>query len=340
MHLIYRNVNEAFKILVGLLQDNHPLVDRSSSRNGDVLYFVEPMTVTYEDPKERVLFNEARDANPFFHLFESLWMLAGRNDVAPLRYYVSTIGDYSDDGRVFHGAYGYRWRNSYPFDQLEVIVDELSKDPDSRRCVLQMWQAENDLGLGRVTKDKPCNTHIYFAVRDGMLDLTVCNRSNDLIWGMLGANVVHMSMLQEYMAARIGVEVGVYNQFTNNLHTYLSKWRRKEWALTQRVDPYTEMSPTALVPLVTDPERFEGECARMVDSIDGLFTEPFLRDVAQPMFAAFRKHKQRQYFNDLGAFELIERVHARDWRIVGKQWLERRYRRWREKSHVSQTGTD
>ena len=32
------------------------------------------------------------------------------------------------------------------------------------------------------------------------LCMTVCNRSNDMLWGAYGANVVHMSMLQEFVA--------------------------------------------------------------------------------------------------------------------------------------------
>jgi hypothetical protein len=35
--------------------------------------------------------------------------------------------------------------------------------------------------------------------------MTVTNRSNDLCWGMLGANYVHFTILQEYLAARLGV---------------------------------------------------------------------------------------------------------------------------------------
>jgi hypothetical protein len=70
MHRTFRGVNEAF---VGLVSDIHnrkiPTI-RTSSRNGDVLQIAEPVIITYEQPCERVLFNDARDANPFFHLCE------------------------------------------------------------------------------------------------------------------------------------------------------------------------------------------------------------------------------------------------------------------------------
>src|SRR5690606_13885482 len=141
MHLKFRNVNDAF---VGLVQGIHkkeiPTV-AMSSRYGDVLRIPEPVIITYRKPRERVLFNQKRDCNPFFHLYESLWMLAGRNDVASLAYYNKRMPEFSDNGKTFHGAYGYRWRNHFGWDQLRAIVEELRTNSNSRRVVLQMWDA-------------------------------------------------------------------------------------------------------------------------------------------------------------------------------------------------------
>ena len=82
MHVIRaRNVQEA--LVVGLQDLRRYGVERES-RNGPVVVFPEPVTTVCERPEERVLFHCERDANPFFHLFEALWMLAGRNDLAYL----------------------------------------------------------------------------------------------------------------------------------------------------------------------------------------------------------------------------------------------------------------
>ncbi|MCK9568820.1 thymidylate synthase, partial [Candidatus Pacearchaeota archaeon] len=269
MHLKTRNVNTAFQTLVsGIYTGSIPTVHRSS-RAGDVLQVEEPVIVTYSHPRERVLFNKKRDAPCFFTLFESLWMLAGRNDVAPLAYYNSQIADIaSDDGKTFNGAYGYRWRNGYggqeaggdgpyPYtedrrvDQLSIIIDQLRRKPESRRCVLQMWEVESDLLKIDETKDCCCNLSVLFSIRNEpfdcldptdpavfmpasdrvyrYLDMTVYNRSNDMIWGALGANVVHFSFLQEYVANCLGVEVGSYNQVSNNLHVYTERWEPEKW---------------------------------------------------------------------------------------------------------------
>ena len=355
MHFCQRNVNDAFDLLVKGFYNGHIETADMDSRNGPVRMIPEPVIVTYSCPRERVLFNAARDANPFFHLFESLWMLAGRNDVAPLKDYVSTIGDYSDDGVTLNGAYGERWR-SWEYnewqpisegeglpewrDQLQEIVNQLKADPNSRRCVLEMWDPQRD--LWSESKDKCCNLNVKFLIFDAKLNMMVDNRSNDLILGMLGANVVHFSMLQEYMAACVGVEVGKYHQVTNNLHVYLDKWKPEEWLESNdrnmhsppQVSYGVNVFPSA-IPLVENPEAFDKECAQFIDSIDGDFEEPFLRKVAQPMMAAFRAHKQRRYRGDNSAARLIERVQASDWCYAGTQWLLRRQKRWEAKSKVS-----
>jgi hypothetical protein len=52
--------------------------------------------------------------------------------------------------------------------------------------------------------------------------MTVFCRSNDLIWGAYGANAVHMSILQEYVACGLARPVGHYWQVSNNYHVYES----------------------------------------------------------------------------------------------------------------------
>lgn len=368
MHLTTRNVNTAFRDLVSSFNvgtsDPKSNVVRRPSRNGPVLQCDDPVTITYTHPRERVLFNQVRDANPFFHLYESLWMLAGRNDVAPLAYYASNMANYSDDGETLNGAYGYRWRHAqtslgddsvgpdnFEFDQLYILINHLKADPASRRAVLQMWNVEDDLlkiGPGEGTsKDVCCNTAVYFSIRSGspkfdegkagtvtvksFLDMTVTNRSNDLIWGCLGANAVHFSFLQEYMAARIGVEVGRYNHFTNNLHVYESNWKPNEWLVSSNVtEGYGDMKGRSFIPLVKDPATFEQELPRFVERFSGKlpaedladdWKEPFLLDVAQPMLIAFACHKVRDYH---GAFAGMEHIMADDWRIAATNWLTKR----------------
>ncbi len=216
MNLVVRNVNKAltegfWKLKTSGLFEN--------SRNGKVLVFHHPVMTTYQRPWERVLFNPIRDANPVFHLMESIWMLAGRTDSDWLLPFNSRMREYAESDGTIHGAYGFRWDGKWQ-NQLLEIVDILRTDPESRRAVLTMWGPEEDLAQNY--RDVPCNTHVYFDLRGRVLNMTVCNRSNDMLWGAYGANAVHFSILQEVMCEALNVPMGVYRQFSNNLHVYVN----------------------------------------------------------------------------------------------------------------------
>lgn len=282
----------------------------AESRVGQVLMLKEPILLKFggNDQVMRVLMNPFRDANPFFHLFEAIWMLSGSNNIKPLELFSSKIASFcSDDGVTANGAYGYRWRNyssgnpdEADVDQLDVLIEHLHKNPNSRRAVLQMWNVRDDLCKVDVTKDVCCNTAIYFSIgtaEDGnkCLNMSVTNRSNDLILGLLGANYVHFTILQEYMARSLGVKVGTWFHFTNNLHVYLtnnSGFHPHYWltgtpadikspisgkCLFERKNEFTKVydDPNWFVPLFTGPED-----KKWFDRYCNFLTE-FLTDISE-----------------------------------------------------------
>lgn len=386
MHLVYRNVNEAFANLVKDIHSGDIETVRKDSRNGPVLMVEEPVTITYMKPIERVLFNRARDANPFFHLYESLWMLGGHRDLASLKYFVSTFDQFSDDGIILNGAYGYRWINgacSYcngeggigydedgcanedkclvchgegVIDQLKILAEHLIKKPESRRAVLQMWNVKDDLMKIDTSKDVCCNLSACFSIRtqelsnpynrtfksDGLggvtetttfhtttrkyLDMTVFNRSNDMIWGTLGANAVHFSFLQEYMASALNAEVGKYSQISNNMHVYEKNFKPEEWLADETTDLYA-LGVVNNLPLVEDLWQFQGELAAFTATcpkkapLKELFEEKFFVKVAFPMIESFRLHKEKDYCSALSKAEEIEAV---DWKFAAINWLKKR----------------
>lgn len=191
-----------------------------NTRNGRVIRSPGIFVTNYLKPSNKVLFDPQRNANPFFHFFESLWMLAGRNDVEFLEQFSKNIASYTDDGKTFNAAYGHRWRNYFGFDQLKSVIELLKKDPTTRQAILQLWSADD---LNKPTRDKACNTLVKFELDEKTQDLnmTVFNRSNDMYWGTYGANVVQFSTLLEYVAASTGYRVGFYQQVSANTHLYL-----------------------------------------------------------------------------------------------------------------------
>jgi len=203
----------------------------SPSRNGPVVRSPTPFTIVWENLK-RVSSSAVRDANPFLHLIEAVWMLAGRNDVATVAKLAPNMANYSDDGVTLNGAYGYRWRKHFGFDQIEVLIKELKANPTTRRAVLIMHDAKDLIYGINGGKDQCCNFAIMFDVVNGALNMTVVNRSNDSVLGACGANLVHMSVLHEYMAGMTFMPVGTYYQTSNNMHLYteLNPVSKRCWA--------------------------------------------------------------------------------------------------------------
>lgn len=360
-----RNVHQALPTGIRHLLSHGYIRD---SRNGPVLLSPVPVATVYSHPNERVLFWPERDANPFFHLYESLWMLAGRQDVEPLARYAKNMLSYSDDGVIQHGAYGYRWRNMFNIDQLAAIANRLRVDPDDRRSVLQMWSAALDLGQPK--KDVPCNVTATFQRNaSGALDLTVFCRSNDIIWGAYGANAVHFSMLLEYMALWIGCPVGTYTQVSVNYHAYLSTLEPlKElpeeafshiYAVpTKCPNPYTDAAELdvtingdegrhyiAGAPAVrairmyhgSDIKDFNRRIHRLLFLADNGFSFEDEWNDDEPFFEAARRVlKAHQLWKTLPAphrytealRELDRADRSCDWVEAAKQWLRRRQLKW------------
>lgn len=200
------------------INDHHV---ETSSRNGPVWKFAEPVTTVYLNPKNFILRSALRNANPFFHMAEVAWMIGGYSDLDKIQPYNQRMATYSDDGQSLTGsAYGHRWANYFRYDQLKEAIEILQKTPDSRRVVLTHWDGFKDL-QNQGSGDLPCNLQVLLWIEKGYLSMTVTNRSNDMVYGCYGSNVVHFSCLQIILALALGVEVGSYWQVSNNLHIYL-----------------------------------------------------------------------------------------------------------------------
>lgn len=322
MELKIRNVNEAMEEALWALKS---MGEVETPRNGEVLVFPEPVMTTYRRPDERVLFWPARDANPVFHVMESLWMIAGRDDVEFVKYFNSRMINFSDDGRTLNGAYGHRWRNRFGTDQLARLIRHLRAEPNSRRAVLTMWGPQQDLA-NLESKDVCCNTHAYFEIRGGKLNMTVLCRSNDLVWGAYGANVVHFSFLQEFVASALDVPLGVYRQFSHNLHLYTELYDFKKYidCPPPIFDPYeaNEVRSRSIMDnndwggFLRDCERF---CCSPLDLPKG-YRHSFFQDVAYPMAMVTKSRKEKIGDGRYWA----ARIGAEDWQRATMEWIDRR----------------
>ena len=327
------------------------------SRNGPVLVAPGPVTTTYLNPREHILLSPTRDANPWLHIFDALWILDGGSDSAFLAYFAKNMADYSDDGVSSWGGYGHRLRNFFGHDQLEEIIAELKVNPTSRRCAFTMWNAwpmagdyDQNRHMNRDNpnlhdhdfhvavsggRDVPCNIGGVVDARGERLNLTIFNRSNDIIWGTYGANVVQFSLLLEYIAMRVGLPIGVYIQVSHNFHAYLEKASRVY--LRNVADDCAELFDGEPLPLPgTALEAGFDEDLRVfmswarhvirvgkgVDEPGPQFKTAFMQTVARPMFIAWTARKQKVHASNVDYW--INVIQAPDWQRACREWVERR----------------
>jgi hypothetical protein len=229
-----------------------------------------------------------------------------------------------------------------------------------------MWNVQDDLLKVDTGKDLCCNLSVVFKVETGRcrqcegsgyepntthgypecqrcdgkphecpryLNMVVFNRSNDLVWGMLGANVVQFSMLQEYLAAHLGLDVGRYDQVTADLHAYTDTWEPEKWLADvphwQHAYERHNWSPT---PLVASLKAFEEQLPDFVEYHKEwchgkplpCWTEPFLKEVAHPMCMVYGFYKRGEYKSCLRWLELVV---SPDWRAAAQGWVARRLAR-------------
>ena len=343
-----RNVHEAYPVMVDWLSRNGI---RNTSRNGDVLQAGEPVVISYERPLERVVFWPERDANPFFHLHESLWMLAGRDTVNDLTPFVSRMRTFSDDGETLHGAYGHRWRRHFETDQLAQISHNLRDNPSCRRQVLSMWDTNVDFGAR--SKDIPCNLQATFQ-RDPSdplrLNMTVFNRSNDLVWGALGANAVHFSFLLEWVALSSNMMPGKYHQVSANLHAYEDTFQQV-LPIVDHLRPVAGGGITSLyrsngvVPsqMDTNTSMLQADLADYWEhwGKDTEFVTDFFRDVAGPMRRMHEIYKERVEGKPdyQGALLFLSTKwkprEDNDWARAAREWVTRR---WKQTERAADDG--
>lgn len=230
-----------------------------------------PVCFEFLNPYNRVTFVEGRRINPFFQLAESLWIVSGRSDVNWLEHFNATIGQFSDDGEYFNAPYGERmryWNKNdahsiiiNPIDQLYDAYKKLLTDRDTRQAVIVLYNPMFDNSrytIGEKGKDICCNLIFTFKIRDNKLYMTVFNRSNDIHWGLFGANLCQFSTIHELMLSFLrnndeGVDystltMGTYTHITDSLHMYIEDYGAKaidEYPPAQEYCPVfeTEKSP-------------------------------------------------------------------------------------------------
>ena len=171
---------------------------------------------TLTNPKNSIVRIPERKTSKKYLLAENIWYAAGHNEVSFIGQFASLWNRLSDDGVTNNSAYGYIMKYKHGFNQIEKIIEMLSKNPDNRRAIININVPNEDI---IETHDEQCTIFLQFLIRDNKLNMTACMRSNDIINGLTN-DIVAFTGLQQYIAYRLGIEVGDYTHFDSSLHYY------------------------------------------------------------------------------------------------------------------------
>ena len=134
-------------------------------------------------------------------------------DYRSLEQYTQEILDGILDFEVERGNWDYTYHQRME-SQLPWIMDELKRNPDSRRAIISI-RNETDMTLA----SPACLQSIQFFIRNGRLHCKVLFRSNDAAKAAF-MNAFALIMLQRRIAGLLGVPVGSYTHRANSFHVY------------------------------------------------------------------------------------------------------------------------
>jgi len=180
-------------------------------------------------------------------IHELLWFLKGSTNIEYLTQNGVTIWDeWADKNGDLGPVYGHQWR-SWPtkdgghIDQISKVIDDLKKNPDSRRHIVSAWNV-SDIDKMALA---PCHTFFQFYVAGGKLSCQLYQRSADFFLGV-PFNIASYALLTMMVAQVCDLEVGDFVHTFGDCHLYVNH-------LTQ-TDEQLSRTPRSLPTMRINPE--------------------------------------------------------------------------------------
>ena len=123
---------------------------------------------------------------------------------------------YGDLGLVY-GSQWRSWRTSRgdTIDQIQNVINEIKKNPNSRRLIVSAWNPEDVPSMAL----PPCHTMFQFYVNDGRLSCQLYQRSADIFLGV-PFNIASYALLTHLIARECQLEVGDFVHTLGDAHIY------------------------------------------------------------------------------------------------------------------------
>ncbi|KAF1687447.1 thymidylate synthase [Pseudoxanthomonas taiwanensis] len=183
-------------------------------------------------------------------IHELLWFLRGDTNIAYLREHGVTIWDeWADASGELGPVYGKQWRawegaDGQVVDQIRWVVEEIRRNPDSRRLVVSAWNVADLPKMALM----PCHALFQFYVADGRLSCQLYQRSGDIFLGV-PFNIASYALLTHMVAQATGLEAGEFVHTLGDAHLYSNHLEQARLQLQRQPRPLPRLR---LNPAVTD----------------------------------------------------------------------------------------
>lgn len=180
-------------------------------------------------------------------LYEVLWYLSGEEHIRNLKQHTKIWDAWADENGRLQTAYGRFWRRfpvpeksaaldgeifvdeNHPFvrresngalvfDQVGWVINEIKKNPNSRRLVITAWHPANAV----ISKLPPCHYTFAFNVSNGKLNCHLTQRSGDIALG-IPFNLAAYSILTQIVAQETNLELGYFAHTIIDAHIYVAE---------------------------------------------------------------------------------------------------------------------
>ncbi len=186
-------------------------------------------------------------------IYELLWFLRGETNVRYLHENNVTIWDeWADANGDLGPIYGYQWRswpapNGRHIDQISNVIDEIRRNPDSRRLVVSAW---NVADLPKMALS-PCHALFQFYVADGKLSCQLYQRSADVFLGV-PFNIASYALLTMMVAQVCDLRPGDFIHTFGDVHLYSNHIEQARLQLQREPRPLPSMKLNPAVKSIFD----------------------------------------------------------------------------------------
>ena len=120
------------------------------------------------------------------------------------------VGDYKMD-------YGSRIYNNHGINQIDWIVNRINQKPETKSATITLHEAGDEM--------LPCLSLLDFKYRNGVLDMNVVYRSQNIYWSHPG-NMLALRQMQKDVANELNYKIGKVELVVFSAHIYETDFKR------------------------------------------------------------------------------------------------------------------